>query len=182
MKSGVFLDRDGVIIKQVDDLQLISQLRLLPNAAPAIPLFNKLGLLVFIVTNQPVVARGWLRENELMVIHEELLNRLRKEGAYVNAVYYCPHHPDADMKKYRVKCLCRKPGTKMLTQAAREFHVDLKRSFIIGDHSRDILAGGRAGLTTIFVGNKNDDGSVRPNYTVKNLYAAAFLVKRIGRK
>jgi len=186
MKPGIFLDRDGTVIKLVEDLQLASQLKLLPHVARAIRAFHRMGFLVFIVTNQPVVARGWLKENELQEIHHELLRRLRKEGAYINAVYYCPHHLKADMKKYRKACACRKPGIGMVRQITREFHVDTKKSLMIGDMTQDILAGKRAGMKTILVGTghggRDKKFAVAADYRVRDLYRAALLIERLRRR
>lgn len=183
MKPAVFIDRDGTIIRHVDHMRRVEDLRLLPKAADAIALLNKMHVPVFIVTNQPVIARGWMKEDELMILHEELQGRLRKKGAHVDAVYYCPHHPDANLAHYRVKCSCRKPGPGMFKRAVREFNIDLKKSFIIGDQTADVTAGNRLSMTSILVttGRAGMDGKfeTRPDRTAKNLYEAAILIKRL---
>lgn len=182
MKPAVFLDRDGVINKEIDVLKNIRELRILPNVAEAIKAMNKLGFLVIVVTNQPVVARGWLSEKQLDEIHAVLLYRLGEKGARIDATYYCPHHPDANLVKYRVKCRCRKPNIGMIKTATADFDIDLKKSFMIGDSTRDILAGRRAGLKTILVetgyGGKDGKYDVKPDFIAKNLLAAVKIIKK----
>ena len=181
MKKAVFLDRDGTIIQEKDNLKNVRQLKLLPGAAQAIKTLNKTGFLVIIITNQPVVARGWITENHLKKIHDILLERLQKSGASVDGVYYCPHHPEANLKKYRKKCNCRKPNIGLIKKAARKFSVSLKGSFIVGDSTRDILAGNRAGLKAILVktGYAGKDGKykAKPDFIVKNLKEAVKIIK-----
>lgn len=184
MRRAVFLDRDGTLNKEVDVLRDVKQLRIFPGAARAIGTLNRLGFLVIIVTNQPVIARGWLTEKEVDAIHEVLLERLRKKSARVDAIYYCPHHPNANVKRYRMKCTCRKPNTGLFLKAAKEFNINLKKSFTVGDMMWDILAGKRAGVTTILIktGYGGKDGKlavdVVPDYTAKNLYDAVRIIKK----
>lgn len=182
MKIAVFLDRDGVINREVDVLKSISQLRLLPNVAQAINKINKLGFLVVIITNQPVIARGWLTENQVDEIHAVLIKRLGEKKAKIDAVYYCPHHPNANLKKYRTECSCRKPNIGLIKKAAKELNINLKKSFTVGDRTADILAGKRAGLKTILVktgyAGKDRKYNVKPDFTAKNISAAMEIVKR----
>lgn len=179
---AVFLDRDGVVNREVDVLRDIRQLHILPSAAEAIKKINLLGFLAIIITNQPVVARGWLTEKELDEIHAILIKRLQKKGARIDAVYYCPHHPNANLKKYRMRCVCRKPNLGMIKKAAKKYKIDMKKSFIVGDSTSDILTGKKAGLKTILVktGYAGEDGKygVRPDFTAKNLLGAARIIKR----
>jgi histidinol-phosphate phosphatase family protein len=178
-KSGAaFLDRDGTIIQQVELMHELRQLRLLPGAAEAIRILNQNRVRVIIVTNQPVVARGICTEAEVELIHEELQRRLLKKGARIDAIYYCPHHPNATLQQYRAKCSCRKPEAGMILRASREQNVDLSRSVMIGDSTQDIMAGSRAGTRTILVrtGHGGRDPwqyDCVPDWTARNLLQAA---------
>ncbi|MDP2598886.1 MAG: HAD-IIIA family hydrolase, partial [Candidatus Liptonbacteria bacterium] len=123
--KAVFLDRDGTINREVDVLRNVKQLRILPGAAEAIKRINKLGFLAVIITNQSVVARGLRTERELDEIHAILVRRLGRKGAKIDAVYYCPHHPEAKLKKYRMRCSCRKPGIAMIKKAAKKYKINM---------------------------------------------------------
>jgi D-glycero-D-manno-heptose 1,7-bisphosphate phosphatase len=177
-KGAAFLDRDGTIIRQVDLMHEVSQLKLLPGAATAIRILNERGLLVVVVTNQPVVARGVASEQEIKRVHEELNRRLQARGAHIDAFYFCPHHPNATLEQYRTTCPCRKPEPGMILRAAEELGVDLSRSVMIGDTTQDILAGNRAGVRTILVrtGHGGRDPwqyQCSPDWTANNLLEAA---------
>lgn len=181
MRKAVFLDRDGTINYDAGNARNARQLKLIPRVASAIKKLNRLGYLTIIITNQPVIARGWITPEELETMHRHLQKKLLKgAGAKIDAIFYCPHHPEATLKKYRQKCLCRKPNKGMLTRAIRLFSIDPRKSFMVGDSTRDILAGKRAKLTTILV--KTDSGgqdglfTATPDYTVKNLHEAAALI------
>ena len=179
---AVFLDRDGTINKEVDLLCSVDQLRILSGVAKAIRELNKLGFLVVIVTNQPVIARGWVKPKDVEYVHRVLLERLKKNGAHIDAVYYCPHHPKANLKKYRMACACRKPGIGMLSQAIKDFKITRAGSFMVGDTTTDILAGKRAKLKTILVktgyAGKDEKYKVKPDFTAKNLHATVKIIKR----
>ncbi len=181
-QKAVFLDRDGVINREVDNLKSVKQLRLLPNAAASIRGINRLGFLAIVVTNQPVIARGWLTKGGLWEIHKELMRRLAAKGAKIDEIYYCPHHPNANLKKYRVQCRCRKPNTGMIKAAAKKIGINLKKSFIIGDSTRDILTGKRAKLKTILLktGYAGQDGkyNVKPDFIAKDLNEAVKIIKK----
>jgi len=174
---AVFCDRDGVINREVDNLHDVADLEILPKVAPAIKLLNNKGIPLIVVTNQPVVARGWLTENGVEKIHQEIKKRLKKDDAVVDEIYYCPHHPDANLKKYRVKCQCRKPNVQLFEKAAQDFGINLKKSFVIGDSFRDIEAGKNIQATTIFV--KSGTGDLRdskPDFVTGDLYSAIKLI------
>jgi D,D-heptose 1,7-bisphosphate phosphatase len=149
-QPAVFLDRDGVINREVNLLSNASQLELIPGAADAIRLINKAGYLAIVVTNQPVIARNLCSIDELNLIHDTLETKLGKEGAYLNAIYYCPHHPDGgypeERKEYKMICECRKPKPGLLLKAADEWNIDLKASYVIGDKKSDVEAGMNAGV------------------------------------
>ncbi len=177
------VDRDGTINEEVDLLHHESRLVLIPEAAKGIGLLNSHGIKVAIVTNQPVVARGMCSEEDVQRINKKLAELLGREGARIDAVYYCPHHPDHHPEgnpEYRKECYCRKPKTGMLEEASKKFHVPPERCFMIGDSTRDIAAGRDFGCRTILVGTGygGRDGryTAAPDYACGNLYEAAKLV------
>lgn len=145
----VFLDRDGTINKKNGFITSPRQFELLPGAAEAIKKINKSGYLAVVVTNQPVIARGECTFEELELIHGKMESELGKEGAYIDALYFCPHHRDkgfaGERIEYKCDCPCRKPKGGMLKQAAEDFNIDLSQSFMAGDSGNDIKAGEDAG-------------------------------------
>lgn len=153
-KAAIFLDRDGVIVEDVDFLTNPAQLRILPNTARALQLLRD-RFYIIVVTNQSGIARGLLTEDNLLDIHSELVRRLAVEGVVLDALYYCPHLPEAMVKMYEVECSCRKPKPGMLLQAKRDWGLDMAHSFIVGDAPRDIEAGCAAGVKCILL----NDGS-----------------------
>lgn len=173
--SAAFLDRDGVINKDVDFLSSPSDIEILPWAAEAIKRLNEKGIPVVVVTNQSGVARGYFSEMTLADIHEKMKKLLAREGASIDAIYYCPHLPEADKEEYAIECDCRKPAPGMILKAAKELNIDPARSFLVGDSERDIEAGNSAGCYTIMV------ASIMPEKTaadavVGNLREAVELV------
>lgn len=184
-RPAIFLDRDGTIIRQVELLHKPSQIKIFSAAAPAITSFNKLGYLVVVVTNQPVIARGVIGPKEVDHVHAVLIDRLGKKGGRIDAVYYCPHHPLANLKKYRMTCKCRKPAPGMILQAAKDHGIDLKKSFMIGDSTQDVLAGNRAKVKTILVrtGHGGKDPwhhEGKPDFIARDLGAAAKIIKKLS--
>jgi histidinol-phosphate phosphatase family protein len=180
------VDRDGTINEEVDLLHHESRLALIPGAAKGIKLLNSSGVKVAIVTNQPVVARGMCTEDDVRRINRKLEGMLNREGASVDAVYYCPHHPDhpeEGNRKYRVDCYCRKPKTGMLEAASKQFSAPPERCFMIGDSTRDIAAGKSFGCRTILVGTgyggKDGKYPAVPDYTCADLHEAAKIVAGI---
>jgi len=139
-RPAVFLDRDGTINAEVDYLSAPDQLELLPGAARAIARLNEAGFLVLVLTNQSGVARGLLGEDDLERIHARLAELLSAEGAHVDGIYACPHHPDHGEPPYRRACDCRKPDLGLARQALAEHAVDLTRSWVVGDSPRDLEA------------------------------------------
>ena len=144
-RPAIFLDRDGTINEEVNLLNKPGQLKLIDGVAEAIRLINQSDYLAIVVTNQPVIARNLCSIDELEYIHASLETLLGKEGAYVNAIYYCPHHPDKgfpeERPEYKIECECRKPKPGMLLQAARDWNIDLSQSYMIGDSDRDLQVG-----------------------------------------
>jgi len=184
-RKTIFMDRDGVINKKIGLLYKIEDFELLPNASKAIKKINDSEFLAIVITNQPVVARSLCSIEELEMIHKKMETLLGKEGAKLDAIYYCPHHPDKgfpeENPKYKIECDCRKPKTGLIEKAEKDFNIDFKDSYFIGDSFRDILCGKNAGLTTIGVrtGDGCKDRKVKPDYLFDDLYGAVnFITKK----
>lgn len=154
-QKAVFLDRDGVINKYVGFLRDIDDFELLPGVAEAIKKLNDSGYLVIVVTNQPVIARGDVTFSQLREIHNKMETLLGKEGAYIDALYFCPHHPDrgfeGEVPELKIDCECRKPKPGMFFQASEDFNIELSDSWMVGDSESDIIAGEAAGCQCIRV-------------------------------
>lgn len=149
-QKAIFLDRDGTINKMVGFITKPEQFELLPGVAKAIKAINKSGYLAIVITNQPVIARGDCTFEQLQTIHNKMETELGKEGAFVDAIYVCPHHTDkgfsGERPEYKCDCDCRKPKPGLLLQAAKDFNIDLSQSYMIGDSGRDVKAGKNAGV------------------------------------
>jgi D-glycero-D-manno-heptose 1,7-bisphosphate phosphatase len=137
-QSAIFIDRDGTINEDIGYVSSPGQLMIYPWAAEAIRLINESGLKAIVITNQSGVARRLYTEDTLSAIHDRLQSELRRAGAQIDGIYYCPHHPEIGDAPYRMACQCRKPGPGMLKQAALEHGIDLARSYVIGDKASDI--------------------------------------------
>jgi D-glycero-D-manno-heptose 1,7-bisphosphate phosphatase len=154
-QKAVFIDRDGVINRYVGFLRKIEEFELLPNVAKAIRKINESGYLCIVVTNQPVIARGEVTVEELNEIHNKMETLLGLEGCYVDAIYYCPHHPnkgyEGEIAELKIECNCRKPKPGMLIKAAKDYNIDLANSWMVGDSENDVKAGKNAGCKTALV-------------------------------
>ena len=166
-QKAVFLDRDGTINKYVGFLRNIDDFELLPGVAEAIRKINLSGYLAIVVTNQPVIARGEVTYSELQEIHNKMETLLGKQGAYIDKIYFCPHHPhkgfDGEIPELKIECDCRKPKPGMLLEAARDYNIDLSKSWMIGDSEKDVRAGKTAGCKTILIGTGNYGQGVSQN-------------------
>lgn len=162
-QKAVFLDRDGTINEYVGFLTDIDDFRLLPDAAKAIRLINSKGYLAIVVTNQPVIARGEVTFDELDMIHNKMESLLGEEGAYIDGIYFCPHHPDkgfeGEVPELKIKCECRKPSTGLVKRAAEDFNIDISSSWFVGDAGTDVQTGKNAGCRTAFIGKDSDSGA-----------------------
>ncbi len=158
--KAVFVDRDGTINKYKGYINRPEQIELIDGAARAINLFHEKGYLVIVITNQPVVARGDCSLDELDSIHHRLEYLLSKEGAYLDGIYFCPHHPDSgfagENMKYKIRCNCRKPDVGMIMKAKSDFNIDLSESFMAGDSKVDTETALKSGCRPVFIGEKND--------------------------
>lgn len=154
-QRAIFLDRDGTINRYVGFLRLPEELELLGDAAQAIRRINQSGYLAIVVTNQPVIARGEVTWEQLEVIHRKLETLLGQQGAYLDDIFVCPHHPDkgffGERSEYKINCDCRKPKPGLLLQAAEKYNIDLVESWMIGDSVQDVEAGKAAGCKTIML-------------------------------
>lgn len=168
-QKAIFLDRDGTINKYVGFLRNINDFELLEGVTEAIRKINEAGYLAIVITNQPVIARGEVSFEELDEIHNKMETLLGKEGAYLDAIYYCPHHPHKGYKgerpELKIDCSCRKPKSGMLLKAAEYFNIDLAQSWMIGDGENDVKAGQNAGCKTALIGY----GTYGQTVTVKSL-------------
>ncbi len=188
--SIIFIDRDGTINKEVDLLKDERQLQLIEGSAEAIKMLNDIGYLVVIVTNQPQVAKGICTEEDVKRINAELIALLKSKGAKIDAIYYCPHHPEkghaGENAKYKIDCECRKPKIGMLVVAAKRFGVKLTDCYIIGDQTRDVETAKNAGCKSILVktGYGGTDGRylAQPDYVCDNLLDAAKTVVGFPKK
>ena len=150
-RIGVFIDRDGTLIEEMDYVRTPDDVHLIHDAAPAIRKLNENGFITNVISNQSGIARGFLTEADLAPIHDRLERDLQQNEAHIDRIYYCPHHPVFGIDPYNVECECRKPKPGMLIQARKEFGIDLARSFVIGDKVADIQAGAAVGANTILV-------------------------------
>lgn len=155
-QRAIFLDRDGTINEYVGFLRDINDFRLIEGVSDAIKRINQSGYLAIVVTNQPVIARGEVTVPQLNEIHNKMETLLGADGAYLDAIYYCPHHPhkgyEGEIPELKIDCDCRKPKAGMLRRAAQEFNIDLSQSWMIGDGENDLLCGQNGGCKTAMIG------------------------------
>ena len=183
-KMAIFIDRDGTINKEVGHLSKLDQFELIDGAGEAIRKINKAGILSIVVTNQPVVARGELTESDLQVIHNKMDTLLGREGAYIDRLWYCPHHPDTgfegEIKELKFDCDCRKPKIGLFNQAKNLLNIVLEKSWMIGDSARDIQAAKNAGMKSVLVltGYAGNDvrNKVIPDFIAEDLNEAVNLI------
>ncbi len=187
MTKAIFLDRDGVINELIyypehgiiDSPFTVEQFRLLPDVGKTINKFHAMGYKVVLISNQPGIAKGYLSQETFDKITERMKAELAKNGAVLDAEYYCFHHPEAKIDKLRVDCVCRKPQPGLLLQAAKDMNLDLSQSWMIGDGLTDIQAGSNAGVKTILVGTMKcelchlmDEQGARPDAICSDLLKA----------
>jgi len=194
MNRAVFLDRDGVINRIVyhQDLGILdtpfapSQFELLPEVTKSIKILNSLGLKTILISNQPGIAKGHFNYETFKAIGKKMIKSLNRDNAKLDGAYYCFHHPEGRLKKYRKKCNCRKPKAGLLLKAAKDFNLDLKNSYLIGDGITDIQAGKSVGCITFLLGNHKCDlcrflneKKIKPDFIVPNLYQATKIIKKM---
>lgn len=175
----VFLDREGTINVDKDFVYKIEDFELIDRATEAIRLLNKSNFKVIVVTNQSGIGRGYYTEEDVQKLHHFMNKELGKYNAWIDKFYYCFHHPEAEIEKYRTNCECKKPNAGLLRQAINDFNIDPSQSFLIGDSLRDIEAGNTVGCGTILIPSKRkgmgkvrNDDLEKPNWVETDLESA----------
>ena len=183
-RPAIFIDRDGTLVKEVDLLHKADDLELFPFSSSAVKKINNSDYMAILCTNQPVVARNLCTLEDVRSIHNRLETLLGRDHAFLNDIYFCPHHPDrgypGENIAFKIACDCRKPNTGMITRAVEEYNVDIKSSWFIGDTTIDIQTGIEAGMRTILVrtGKGGQDGkfSATPDFIFDDLGAAVDFI------
>jgi D-glycero-D-manno-heptose 1,7-bisphosphate phosphatase len=192
-KMAIFLDRDGVIneivyhkeMGIVDSPFVVEQFKLLPEVGNAINRFHDQGFKVILISNQPGLAKNHYNIDVFKKIKEKMKNELIKSNAEIDAEYYCLHHPESKIEKYKKICDCRKPKPGMILQAVKDHKIDISKSWMIGDGINDIQAGKQAGCKTILIGRMKcdlckilEEEGVKPDYIAENLYKASLIIEK----
>ncbi|MDB6108568.1 MAG: family hydrolase [Pedosphaera sp.] len=180
----MFLDRDGTLIKEVEGLRSPDQLEVLPGVAAAIRELNHHGWRTILITNQPVVAKGFCTEADVATVHNKLETLLGREHAFLDRIYWCPHHPHkgfpGERPELKIHCDCRKPKPGMVLQAAEELNLDLRACWFIGDTTTDLETARNTGVRSILVrtGHGGRDGIFKsePDFTTDNLLDAVRVI------
>jgi len=187
---AIFIDRDGTVNEEAGYINHIDRFRLLPRSTDAVRLINQSPLKAVLITNQAGVAKGYFPEELVIKIHEKLKALLKEEGSHFDGIYYCPHHPEGVVEKYRIRCSCRKPEPGLLLKAASDLDIDLARSYLIGDKISDVQMARRVGARGILVLTGYGKGEVenfsnewsdakKPDYIAKDLYDAVKWILNI---
>lgn len=180
-QKAIFLDRDGTINEYKGFISNVNDIKLLPHVADAVKMINASEYIAIIVSNQPVIARGECSFEEVNAMFDKIETLLGASGAYVDGIYYCPHHPHSgfsgEVKELKIKCDCRKPEIGMLKKAERDFNLDLKKCVMIGDGEVDVKTGKNAGIPTVLVKTGiKEEISVTPDYYADDLLSAVNIV------
>lgn len=183
-RKAVFIDRDGVMNPEPDLSRPVDGFELYPGTTEAVKSLNKSEYLSVVVTNQPAVAKGFITMDDLNAVHAKLETLLGQDRAYIDRIYYCPHHPEkgfeGEVSEYKMDCDCRKPRTGLIEKAIKDLNIDIDGSFIIGDRTVDIMTGINAGLKTVLVrtGYAGGDGKYRcePDFVFENLKDAVDFI------
>mgnify|MGYP001072356475 CR=1 FL=1 len=181
--KAIFIDRDGTINEEAGYINHVDLFMLLPRSIEAIRLINMSPFKAVMVTNQAGVAKGYFPEELVLSIHDKLKGLLDKEGAYLDGIYYCPHHPEGSVEKYRIQCECRKPRPGLLLKAAEDLDIVLSRSYLVGDKISDVVLARSVGAKGVLVLTGYGKGEVenfgngwggvkKPVYIAEDLYDA----------
>ena len=185
MNKAIFIDKDGTLIPDIPHNINPDLIQLENGVTEGLSLLKKQHYLLIIISNQPGIAYGYTKEQEMVQVQKKILQLLKPFQVSINGFYYCPHHPHGTVKDYSVNCFCRKPQPGLLLRAAKDFNIDLSKSWMIGDILNDMEAGKRAGCKTVLVNNGNErDWEINdlrmPNYEVRNFSdAASFIVNGV---
>ena len=188
-QPAVFLDRDGTLNREVDGVTGPEKLELLPGVAEAVHELNHNGIRAVVISNQPIIAKGFCREADVQAVHNKLETLLGKDHAFLDRIYYCPHHPEKGFKgeraELKIHCQCRKPGIGMIQRAVKDLNIDLSRSWLIGDTTTDLETAKNAGVKSILVrtGYAGKDGKhgTQPDHVCDTLREAVAEVLRLSR-
>ena len=176
---AVFLDRDGTLNTEIEYLHRVEDFHWIQGAVDAIRRLNEAGLLVLVATNQAGVARGYFSESDVQRLHAHMQQELQRQGAHIDAFYYCPFHPEGSVPEYRRPSKCRKPDTGMLEQGIAEWRLDPELCILVGDKNIDIEAGQRMGMRTILVETgygRTEKASSTAHHTAPDLSSAVDLI------
>ena len=179
--KAIFLDRDGTINKEVNYLYRKDDFEFIPNAPKAIKLFHEIGYRVIVITNQAGVARGFYREKDVEILHSYIDYLLDREGTFIDAYYYCPHHPEGTVVEYSYICSCRKPEIGMIEEALKDYDIDLPNSIFIGDKEIDIETGKCAGVGRCFLvrsGHIVDESNTLADAVYNNIFEISNILRR----
>ena len=182
-RPAIFLDRDGTINEQMGYINHPSRFILLPGAAEAIHVLNQNKYLVIITSNQSGVARGYFPIQLVDKIHEKMILSLAKEDAFIDKIYYCPHHTGGTVAEYSIKCDCRKPGPGLINKALKDFDIDIDHSYVIGDRCSDIAFAQRANIKGIMVETGyglGDAQYILPDFSHKPIHIAKDLLEAVN--
>ncbi|MBI3934212.1 MAG: HAD family hydrolase [Acidobacteria bacterium] len=186
-RRAVFFDRDGTLNEEVGYLDDLHRFLVYPFAGQAVREVNQAGLFAVVLTNQSGVGRGIFPEELVNAAHERLLAAMQRVGARLDAIYYCPHHPAAEIAQYRVECPCRKPAPGMMQQAAQWLGIRLNESFVIGDRYVDVEMAHRVGAASVLVQTGfgqsewemfRGQGAAQPDHVAENVYEAVQWILR----
>jgi len=190
-RRAVFFDRDGTLNEEVGYLDSLDRFRLYPFASRAVRAANEAGLVAVVLTNQSGVGRGIFSEELVARVHERLAAEMQQAGARLDAIYYCPHHPAAEVERFRVECACRKPAPGMMQEAAQRFGIRLEESFVVGDRYVDVEMAHRTGATSVLVRTGfgqsewellRSNGSPQPDHVAEDVSAAVeWILRRLER-
>ena len=186
-RRAVFFDRDGTLNEEIGHVSNPRDFRVYPFAAEAVRLVNEAGLLAIVVTNQSGVGRGLIAESLVHRVHRQLTRRIAAGGGRLDAIFYCPHHPEASLEQYRLVCTCRKPSPGLLEAAAKQFGIELSKSFVVGDRFVDVRLAHRVGARSVLVltgvgrselEDARTEGTEQPDYVAENVSEAVRWIVR----
>ncbi len=174
----VFLDRDGVLIKDVGYLKKPEDIIIMPDSIDALKSLKACGFLLIIVTNQAGIAKGFFNTRDLAAVNDKLLKIYEDNGVIIDDLYFCPHHENGTVEPYNIKCSCRKPETGMVLKGVKKFNIDTDKSYMVGDKDSDIMLAKNSGLKSFYIRNfmYEHDENIAPDFYVKDLKEAYEII------